>query len=263
MNTTGVHKRLQKRKPHKPHETPVLQQQIPQAIDCDVEMEVDDQECEQIIEVIDLEGERIVQQQEQTAPNPEHEQRNVEAAHRERDLSLSMALVPYHGHRQLITDTREDDLSHSVIHFQNSGGTRYPKLATQQQEQEASQEREPVETAHQERGAIPLVPHRGDGDAQHPNLALQQQRIDKVANQERESMDTASNESSLSLSMALVPYRSDPQHLRPTMRQQEWDAVNRGREQQQYSMEVTKPEREGLAAQHTEQVATCYGFAFT
>ncbi|KAH8978561.1 hypothetical protein EDB92DRAFT_1909152 [Lactarius akahatsu] len=221
-------------------------------------MDVDDQECE-IIEVIDLEGERIaVQQQEQAAPNPGREHRNVETADRERDLSLSMALVPYCGHsdiqrpnlqRQLITDTREEDLSDSVIDVQNSGGT----LAIQQQEQEASQEREqPVETAHRE---------RGDDDAQHPNLALHLQRIDEVANQEHEqqSLDTASSESSLSLSMALVPYRRDPQHLSPTMRQQEWNAVNRGREQQQHIVEVTNPEREGLAAQHTEQVATNLG----
>ncbi|KAH9170859.1 hypothetical protein EDB89DRAFT_2071435 [Lactarius sanguifluus] len=256
MNTKGVRKRLQKRKAHKLRGTPVLQHQIPQAIDCDVEnlslqMEVDDQECEQIIEVIDLEGERIaVQQQEQAAPNPGRKQRNVETAHVECDLSLSMALVP------------EDDLSHSVVHVQNSGGTWHPKLAIQQQEQGTSQECEPVETTHRESGvsfSIPLVPHCGDGDAQHPNLALQQ-RINEVANQEREqqSPDTVSSESSLSLSMALVPYHSDPQHLRPTMQQQERNAVNRGREQQ-HTMEVTNPEREGLAAQHTEQVATNLG----
>lgn len=48
---------------------------------------------------------------------------------------------------------------------------------------------QPAETAHEECGvslSIPLVPHRGNRDVQHQNFALQRQRIDEVANQERE-----------------------------------------------------------------------------
>lgn len=75
-------------------------------------------------------------------------QRNVETAHRERSVSLSVALVPYRGdthtqHRNLallqqqITNTREGALPRSEAHVQYRGDTQRPRLAMQQQEQEA------------------------------------------------------------------------------------------------------------------------------
>ncbi len=205
-----------------------------------------------------------------------------------------MALVPYRGgsdtqrpnlalQQQQITDTREGDLSHSVAHVQYRGDTQHPRLAMQQQEQEANPEREvrhlklfsiqradgecrmiaikrqqPVETAHRELGmsfSMALVPYCGDSDTQRPNLALQQQQIEEVADQEREvrhfkglptqftdgecqavtlqqqrALDIATREGELSPSMALVPDRGDTHRLRLTMQQQVRDTVNRGHE---------------------------------
>ncbi|KAH9064436.1 hypothetical protein EDB87DRAFT_1574945 [Lactarius vividus] len=197
------------------YQTPALQQYIPQAIDYEVEMEVDDQERE-IIEVIDLEGEnrRPAARTGSTKSGARGslgwlQQRNVETAHRERNLPLSMALVPYRGHRR------------------------------------------------------------------------ERQRIDEVANQEREVRHLKSFPTQHSdgewrdcLLAADSGHRDDPQRLRPTMQQQERNVVKRGREridedcwmvavqQQQHIVGVANPEAEGLAvqhAQHTEQVVTNLG----